>query len=177
MRCMDIRKRIYKFPKMESKKPSLFVSPPHQVRVQKSQSHSQVAADDKTGAKYPLADYEITPNMAIVDANLVMNMPKSSSSVRWLRCSDSRSRSLRVGSSERITQMGKHCKRSKMLSKSTCQQSYANGANDPVAREKVHNAAAIAGVAFANAFLKVFVAQWHTRLELSSTCHTVWRTH
>lgn len=75
MRFMDIRKRIYKFPKMGKKAELVCITTTSGTGSEVTPF--AVVTDDKTGAKYPLADYEITPNMAIVDANLVMNMPKS----------------------------------------------------------------------------------------------------
>ncbi len=75
MRFMDIRKRIYKFPKMGQKAELVCITTTSGTGSEVTPF--AVVTDDKTGAKYPLADYEITPNMAIVDANLVMNMPKS----------------------------------------------------------------------------------------------------
>lgn len=73
MRFMDIRKRIYKFPKMGQKAELVCIATTSGTGSEVTPF--AVVTDDKTGAKYPLADYELTPNMAIVDANLVMNIP------------------------------------------------------------------------------------------------------
>jgi acetaldehyde dehydrogenase/alcohol dehydrogenase len=118
-----------------------------------------VVTDDKTGAKYPLADYEITPNMAIVDANLVMNMPKSLTAFGGY---DAVTHALEAYVSVLANEYsdGQALQALKML-KEYLPSSYKNGAADPIAREKVHNAATIAGVAFANAFLGVCHSMAH----------------
>ena len=118
-----------------------------------------VVTDDQTGAKYPLADYELTPNMAIVDANLVMNMPKSLTAFGGY---DAVTHALEAYVSVLANEYsdGQALQALKML-KEYLPSSYANGANDPIAREKVHNAATIAGVAFANAFLGVCHSMAH----------------
>lgn len=115
--------------------------------------------DDKTGAKYPLADYELTPQMAIVDANLVMNMPKSLTAFGGY---DAVTHALEAYVSVLANEYsdGQALQALKML-KEYLPSSYANGAKDPIAREKVHNAATIAGIAFANAFLGVCHSMAH----------------
>ena len=75
LRFMDIRKRIYQFPKLGQK--ALMVAVPTTSGTGSEVTPFAVVTDENTGVKYPIADYELTPNMAIVDANLVMNMPKS----------------------------------------------------------------------------------------------------
>ena len=118
-----------------------------------------VVTDDKTGAKYPLADYELTPHMAIVDANLVMNMPKSLTAFGGY---DAVTHALEAYVSVLANEYsdGQALQALRML-KEYLPSSYANGANDPIAREKVHNAATIAGIAFANAFLGVCHSMAH----------------
>ncbi len=157
MRFMDIRKRIYKFPKMGQKAELVCITTTSGTGSEVTPF--AVVTDDKTGAKYPLADYEITPNMAIVDANLVMNMPKSLTAFGGY---DAVTHALEAYVSVLANEYsdGQALQALKML-KEYLPSSYANGAGDPIAREKVHNAATIAGVAFANAFLGVCHSMAH----------------
>jgi len=151
MRFMDIRKRIYKFPKMGQKAELVCITTTSGTGSEVTPF--AVVTDDRTGAKYPLADYELTPNMAIVDANLVMSMPKSLTAFGGY---DAVTHALEAYVSVLANEYsdGQALQALKLL-KEYLPSSYANGANDPIAREKVHNAATIAGVAFANAFLGV----------------------
>ncbi|RTZ14134.1 bifunctional acetaldehyde-CoA/alcohol dehydrogenase [Vibrio aquaticus] len=157
MRFMDIRKRIYKFPKMGKKAELVCITTTSGTGSEVTPF--AVVTDDKTGAKYPLADYEITPNMAIVDANLVMNMPKSLTAFGGY---DAVTHALEAYVSVLANEYsdGQALQALKML-KEYLPSSYANGAADPIAREKVHNAATIAGIAFANAFLGVCHSMAH----------------
>lgn len=157
MRFMDIRKRIYKFPKMGKKAELVCITTTSGTGSEVTPF--AVVTDDQTGAKYPLADYEITPNMAIVDANLVMNMPKSLTAFGGY---DAVTHALEAYVSVLANEYsdGQALQALKML-KEYLPSSYANGANDPIAREKVHNAATIAGIAFANAFLGVCHSMAH----------------
>lgn len=157
MRFMDIRKRIYKFPKMGKKAELVCITTTSGTGSEVTPF--AVVTDDETGAKYPLADYELTPNMAIVDANLVMNMPKSLTAFGGY---DAVTHALEAYVSVLANEYsdGQALQALKML-KEYLPSSYANGANDPIAREKVHNAATIAGVAFANAFLGVCHSMAH----------------
>ncbi|WP_299014557.1 bifunctional acetaldehyde-CoA/alcohol dehydrogenase [uncultured Photobacterium sp.] len=157
MRFMDIRKRIYKFPKMGQKAELVCITTTSGTGSEVTPF--AVVTDDTTGAKYPLADYELTPHMAIVDANLVMNMPKSLTAFGGY---DAVTHALEAYVSVLANEYsdGQALQALKML-KEYLPSSYANGANDPIAREKVHNAATIAGVAFANAFLGVCHSMAH----------------
>ncbi|WP_100752032.1 bifunctional acetaldehyde-CoA/alcohol dehydrogenase [Vibrio salilacus] len=157
MRFMDIRKRIYKFPKMGQKAELVCITTTSGTGSEVTPF--AVVTDDKTGAKYPLADYEITPNMAIVDANLVMNMPKSLTAFGGY---DAVTHALEAYVSVLANEYsdGQALQALKML-KEYLPSSYKNGASDPIAREKVHNAATIAGIAFANAFLGVCHSMAH----------------
>ncbi|KPA52468.1 acetaldehyde dehydrogenase [Photobacterium leiognathi subsp. mandapamensis] len=157
MRFMDIRKRIYKFPKMGQKAELVCITTTSGTGSEVTPF--AVVTDDKTGAKYPLADYELTPQMAIVDANLVMNMPKSLTAFGGY---DAVTHALEAYVSVLANEYsdGQALQALKML-KEYLPSSYANGANDPIAREKVHNAATIAGIAFANAFLGVCHSMAH----------------
>ncbi|MEZ8096692.1 bifunctional acetaldehyde-CoA/alcohol dehydrogenase [Photobacterium swingsii] len=157
MRFMDIRKRIYKFPKMGKKAELVCITTTSGTGSEVTPF--AVVTDDKTGAKYPLADYELTPQMAIVDANLVMNMPKSLTAFGGY---DAVTHALEAYVSVLANEYsdGQALQALKML-KEYLPSSYANGAADPIAREKVHNAATIAGIAFANAFLGVCHSMAH----------------
>lgn len=157
MRFMDIRKRIYKFPKMGQKAELVCITTTSGTGSEVTPF--AVVTDDKTGAKYPLADYELTPQMAIVDANLVMNMPKSLTAFGGY---DAVTHALEAYVSVLANEYsdGQALQALKML-KEYLPSSYANGAKDPIAREKVHNAATIAGMAFANAFLGVCHSMAH----------------
>ncbi|OBT19273.1 bifunctional acetaldehyde-CoA/alcohol dehydrogenase [Vibrio sp. UCD-FRSSP16_10] len=151
MRFMDIRKRIYKFPKMGEKAELVCITTTSGTGSEVTPF--AVVTDDETGAKYPLADYELTPNMAIVDANLVMNMPKSLTAFGGY---DAVTHALEAYVSVLANEYsdGQALQALKML-KEYLPSSYKNGAADPIAREKVHNAATIAGIAFAQSFLGV----------------------
>ena len=157
MRFMDIRKRIYKFPKMGQKAELVCITTTSGTGSEVTPF--AVVTDDKTGAKYPLADYEITPNMAVVDANLVMNMPKSLTAFGGY---DAVTHALEAYVSVLANEYsdGQALQALKML-KEYLPSSYKNGSSDPIAREKVHNAATIAGIAFANAFLGVCHSMAH----------------
>ena len=110
-----------------------------------------VVTDDATGKKYPIADYELTPHMAIIDPNLVMNMPKPLTAFGGI---DAVTHALEAYVSIMANEFsdGQALQALKML-KEYLPSAYKNGAGDPKAREKVHYAATLAGVAFANAFL------------------------
>ncbi|QQM73939.1 bifunctional acetaldehyde-CoA/alcohol dehydrogenase [Aeromonas caviae] len=157
MRFMDIRKRIYKFPKMGVKAELVCITTTSDTGSEVTPF--AVVTDDATGMKYPLADYELTPNMAIVDANLVMGMPKSLCAFGGI---DAVTHAMEAYVSVLANEYsdGQALQALKLL-KEYLPSSYINGANDPVAREKVHNAATIAGIAFANAFLGVCHSMAH----------------
>ncbi|WP_371189120.1 bifunctional acetaldehyde-CoA/alcohol dehydrogenase [Thalassotalea maritima] len=157
MRFMDIRKRIYKFPKMGEKAELVCITTTSGTGSEVTPF--AVVTDDETGAKYPLADYEITPNMAIVDANLVMDMPKSLTAFGGY---DAITHCLEAYVSVLANEYsdGQALQALKLL-KEYLPSAYQKGANDPIAREKVHNAATIAGIAFANAFLGVCHSMAH----------------
>ncbi|MBD8512450.1 bifunctional acetaldehyde-CoA/alcohol dehydrogenase [Photobacterium sp. WH77] len=157
MRFMDIRKRIYKFPKMGKKAELVCITTTSGTGSEVTPF--AVVTDDETGAKYPLADYELTPQMAIVDANLVMNMPKSLTAFGGY---DAVTHALEAYVSVLANEYSDgQALQALQLLKQYLPSSYANGAKDPIAREKVHNAATIAGIAFANAFLGVCHSMAH----------------
>lgn len=157
LRFMDIRKRIYKFPKLGVK--AELVAIPTTSGTGSEVTPFAVVTDHVTGKKYPLADYELTPNMAIVDPNLVMNMPKSLTAFGGI---DAVTHALEAYVSVMANEYsdGQALMALKLL-KDYLPSAYKNGANDPIAREKVHNAATIAGIAFANAFLGICHSMAH----------------
>ncbi|OAT37525.1 bifunctional acetaldehyde-CoA/alcohol dehydrogenase [Proteus myxofaciens] len=157
LRFMDIRKRIYKFPKMGVKAQMVAITTTSGTGSEVTPF--AVVTDDATGQKYPLADYALTPDMAIVDANLVMNMPKSLCAFGGL---DAVTHALEAYVSVLANEYsdGQALQALKLL-KEYLPASYHEGAKNPIARERVHNAATIAGIAFANAFLGVCHSMAH----------------
>ncbi|MDC9593818.1 bifunctional acetaldehyde-CoA/alcohol dehydrogenase [Xenorhabdus sp. IM139775] len=157
LRFMDIRKRIYKFPKMGVKAKLVAITTTSGTGSEVTPF--AVVTDDVTGQKYPLADYALTPDMAIVDANLVMDMPKSLCAFGGL---DAVTHALEAYVSVLANEYsdGQALQALKLL-KDFLPASYHEGAKNPIARERVHNAATIAGIAFANAFLGVCHSMAH----------------
>ncbi|SEH51236.1 bifunctional acetaldehyde-CoA/alcohol dehydrogenase [Magnetospirillum fulvum] len=157
LRFMDIRKRIYKFPKLGIK--AELVAIPTTSGTGSEVTPFAVVTDDATGIKYPIADYELTPSMAIVDANFVMNLPKSLTAFGGI---DAVVHALEAYVSIMASEYtdGQALQALKLL-KESLPSAYVNGAKDPVARERVHNGATIAGIAFANAFLGVCHSMAH----------------
>lgn len=157
LRFMDIRKRIYKFPKMGVK--AKMIAIPTTSGTGSEVTPFAVVTDDNTGLKYPLADYALTPDMAIIDANLVMDMPKSLCAFGGL---DAITHSIEAYVSVLATEFtdGQALQALKLL-KEYLPASYHEGAKNPLARERVHSAATIAGIAFANAFLGVCHSMAH----------------
>ncbi len=164
MRFMDMRKRIYRFPKLGAK--ATFVAIPTTSGTGSEVTPFAVVTDDATGKKYPIADYELTPRMAIVDPNLVMHMPKSLTAFGGI---DAVTHAIEAYVSIMATEFtdGQALEALKLL-KDYLPQAYLRGAADPVAREKVHYAATLAGMAFANAFLGVNHSMAH---KLGAECH------
>ncbi|GAA5785174.1 bifunctional acetaldehyde-CoA/alcohol dehydrogenase [Chitiniphilus shinanonensis] len=157
LRFMDIRKRIYKFPKLGVK--AQLVAIPTTSGTGSEVTPFAVVTDEKTGTKYPIADYELTPTMAIVDPNLVMNMPKSLTAFGGI---DAVTHALEAYVSIMANEYSDaQALQALKLLKGYLPSSYLNGAKDPKAREMVHNAATIAGIAFANAFLGVCHSMAH----------------
>ncbi len=151
MRFMDMGKRVCHFPNMGKK--AKLVCVPTTSGTGSEVSPFAVVTDDATGQKYPLADYAITPNMAVVDANLVMNMPKSLSAFGGY---DAITHALEAYVSILANEFSDgQALQALSLLKAYLPASYKEGAKNPVAREKVHSAATLAGVAFAQTFLGV----------------------
>lgn len=157
LRFMDIRKRIYRFPKLGVK--AELVAIPTTSGTGSEVTPFAVVTDDATGVKYPIADYELTPNLAIVDPNLVMNLPRPLTAFGGL---DAVVHSLESYVSIMANEFTDgQALQALLLLQQHLPSAYRNGARDPVAREKVHNAATIAGIAFANAFLGVCHSMAH----------------
>jgi acetaldehyde dehydrogenase/alcohol dehydrogenase len=151
MRFMDIRKRVYGFPKMGEK--AYFIAVPTTAGTGSEVTPFAVITDEKTGVKYPIADYELLPNMAVVDADMMMNAPKGLTSASGI---DAVTHAVEAYASMLATDFtdGLALKALKIIFE-YLPRAYENGANDPIAREKMANAATIAGMAFANAFLGI----------------------
>ena len=149
LRFMDIRKRVYPFPKMGTK--ARLIAIPTSSGTGSEVTPFAVVTDEQSGMKYPLADYELTPDMAIIDANLVMNMPQSLTAWGGI---DALSHAVEAYVSVLATSYTNgHCLQSIRMIFNWLTISYEQGAENPKGREKMHNAATIAGMAFANAFL------------------------
>ncbi|MDR1958438.1 MAG: bifunctional acetaldehyde-CoA/alcohol dehydrogenase [Planctomycetaceae bacterium] len=149
LRFMDIEKRVFKFPKLGQK--TLFVAIPTTSGTGSEVTPFAVVTDDGTGQKYPIADYELTPNIAIVDPALVMTMPKKLTAYSGV---DALVHALEAIVSVAATDYSNALalESARILLK-YLPSAYENGMNDAKAREKVHNAATMAGMSFANAFL------------------------
>ena len=157
MRFMDIRKRVYTFPKMGEK--AYFIAVPTSAGTGSEVTPFAVITDERSGVKYPLADYELMPNMAIVDADMMMNAPKGLTSASGI---DAVTHDLEAIASMMATDYtdGLAMRSLKMIFE-YLPRAYDNGPNDPLAREKMANAATMAGMAFANAFLGVCHSMAH----------------
>ncbi len=151
MHFSDIRKRIYTFPKMGEK--AYFIAVPTSAGTGSEVTPFAVITDSDTGIKYPLADYELMPNMAIVDTDLQMSAPKGLTAASGI---DAVSHALEAFASMLATDYTDSLAlRSLKMMFEYLPRAYENGEGDPEAREKTANAATMAGMAFANAFLGV----------------------
>ncbi len=157
MRFMDIRKRVYTFPKMGEK--AYFIAVPTSAGTGSEVTPFAVITDESTGVKYPLADYELMPNMAIVDCDMMMDAPKGLTSASGI---DAVTHALEAYASILATDYtdGLALRSLKMVFENL-PQAYENGQTDYKAREKMANAATMAGMAFANAFLGVCHSMAH----------------
>ena len=157
MRFVDIRKRVYGFPKMGEK--AYFVAIPTSAGTGSEVTPFAVITDEVTGVKYPLADYELMPKMAIVDADMMMNAPKGLTAASGI---DAVTHALEAYASMLATDYTDGLAlRSLKLVFQNLPKCYENGANEPRARENMANAATMAGMAFANAFLGVCHSMAH----------------
>jgi len=157
MRFMDIRKRIYTFPKMGEK--AYFIAVPTSSGTGSEVTPFAVITDEKTGVKYPLADYELMPKMAIIDADMTMNQPKGLTSASGI---DALTHALEAYASVMATDYtdGLALKAMQNIF-AYLPSAYENGAKAPIAREKMADASTLAGMAFANAFLGVCHSMAH----------------
>ncbi len=157
MRFIDIRKRIYTFPKMGEK--AYFVAIPTSAGTGSEVTPFAVITDEKTGVKYPLADYELLPNMAIVDTDFHMSAPKGLTAASGI---DAVTHALEAYAAMLATDYtdGLALRSLKMVFE-YLPRAYENGATDVIAREKMANAATMAGMAFANAFLGICHSMAH----------------
>lgn len=151
MDFMDIRKRVYTFPKMGEK--AYFVAIPTSSGTGSEVTPFAIITDADTGVKWPIADYELLPNMAIVDVDNMMEQPKGLTSASGI---DVMTHAIEAYVSILATDYtdGLAMKAVKMVFENL-PSAYANGAKDPAAREKMANASCMAGMAFANAFLGI----------------------
>ncbi|MBO7709716.1 MAG: bifunctional acetaldehyde-CoA/alcohol dehydrogenase [Lachnospiraceae bacterium] len=151
MDFMDIRKRVYTFPKMGKK--AYFVAIPTSSGTGSEVTPFAIITDASTGTKWPLADYELLPNMAIVDVNNMMNQPKGLTSASGI---DVMTHALEAYVSVMASDMtdGIALKATKLVF-NNLPSAYNNGAKDPKARERMAMASTLAGEAFANAFLGI----------------------
>ena len=156
MTFMDIRKRVYTFPKMGEK--AYFVAIPTTSGTGSEVTPFAVITDEKTGVKYPLADYELLPNMAIIDTDNMMTQPKGLTSASGI---DAMTHALEAYASMLATDYtdGLALKALKSIFK-FLPIAYEDGSNVK-AREKMANASTIAGMAFANAFLGICHSMAH----------------
>lgn len=164
MRFMDIRKRVYELPPLGEK--AILVTIPTTSGTGSEVTPFAVVTDRRNGIKYPLADYALTPSMAIIDPELVLNMPKGLTAFGGI---DALTHALEayvsVLASEYTNSSALEAIR--LLFK-YLPRAYQHGANDPKAREKVHYAATMAGMAFANSFLGICHSMAH---QLGATFH------
>ncbi len=157
MRFMDIRKRVYTFPRMGEK--AYYIAIPTTAGTGSEVTPFAVITDESTGIKYPLADYELMPNMAIVDADMQMSAPKGLTSSCGI---DAVTHDLEAIASVMASDYTDGiAKQSLKMIFENLPNAYNKGANDPAAREKMANAATMAGMAFANAFLGVCHSMAH----------------
>ena len=157
MRFIDIRKRVYTFPKMGEK--AYFIAIPTSAGTGSEVTPFAVITDEQTGVKYPLADYELMPNMAIVDTDFHMSAPKGLTAASGI---DAVTHAIEAYAAMLATDYtdGLALKSLKTVFE-YLPRAYENGQTDIVAREKMANAATMAGMAFANAFLGICHSMAH----------------
>lgn len=157
MRFMDIRKRVYTFPRMGDK--AMLVCIPTSAGTGSEVTPFAVITDENTGIKYPIADYELTPDMAIIDAELMMSMPKGLTAASGI---DALTHSLEAYVSVMASEYtnGLALESIRLIFK-YLPMAYEDGQNNIKAREKMAHASCMAGMAFANAFLGVCHSMAH----------------
>ena len=157
MRFMDIRKRVYDFPKMGER--AYFIAIPTSAGTGSEVTPFAVITDESTNVKYPLADYELMPKMAIVDCNMMMDAPKGLTSASGI---DALVHSIEAYGSMMATEFTDSMALEAIkLIFDYLPRAYNNGKEDPEAREKMAHAATLAGMAFANAFLGICHSMGH----------------
>ena len=157
MRFMDIRKRVYTFPHMGDK--ATFIAIATTAGTGSEVTPFAVITDEKTGTKYPLADYELLPDMAIVDADLMMNIPKGLTAASGI---DALTHALEAIASVMATDFTNGiAKQAIQMIFDYLPRAYELGAHDAEAREVMAHASCMAGMAFANAFLGVCHSMAH----------------
>ena len=157
MRFMDIRKRVYTFPHMGDK--ATFIAVATTAGTGSEVTPFAVITDEKTGTKYPLADYELLPDMAIVDADLMMNIPKGLTAASGI---DALTHALEAIASIMATDFTNGiAKQAIQMIFDYLPRAYELGAHDAEAREAMAHASCMAGMAFANAFLGVCHSMAH----------------
>ncbi|MDR1301065.1 MAG: bifunctional acetaldehyde-CoA/alcohol dehydrogenase, partial [Treponema sp.] len=157
MRFADIRKRVYTFPTMGEK--AYFIAIPTSAGTGSEVTPFAVITDERSGMKYPLADYALLPNMAIVDADMMLHAPKGLTGAAGI---DALTHALEayvsMAATDYTDSLARHALK---LIFDYLPVTYHQGARDPAAWEKMANAATIAGMAFANAFLGVCHSMAH----------------
>lgn len=157
LRFMDIRKRIYKFPKLGKK--AEMVAIPTTSGTGSEVTPFAVVTDEKTNIKYPIADYELTPQMAILDPELVLSMPRNLTAWSGI---DALTHAIEAYVSVLATEYtNPYALEAIRLLFAYLEPSYKDGAANVEAKEKVHYASNLAGIAFANAFLGVCHSMAH----------------
>ena len=157
MRFIDIRKRVYTFPKMGKK--AYFIAIPTSAGTGSEVTPFAVITDDTTGTKYPLADYELLPNMAIIDTDFHMSAPKGLTAASGI---DAVTHAVEAYAAMLATDYTDGLALQALKTIFTyLPRAYENGQTDVIAREKMANAATIAGMAFANAFLGICHSMAH----------------
>ena len=157
MRFMDIRKRVYTFPKMGEK--AYFIAIPTSAGTGSEVTPFAVITDEKSGVKYPLADYELLPNMAIIDTDFHMSAPRGLTAASGI---DAVTHALEAYASMLATDYTDSLALGSLKTVfKYLPRAYENGSTDVEAREKMANAATMAGMAFANAFLGICHSMAH----------------
>ncbi len=157
MRFIDIRKRVYTFPKMGEK--AYFIAVPTSAGTGSEVTPFAVITDEKSGVKYPLADYELLPNMAIIDTDFHMSAPKGLTAAS---CIDAVTHALEAYAAMLATDYTDSLAIGSLKTVfEYLPRAYENGQTDVEAREKMANAATMAGMAFANAFLGICHSMAH----------------
>lgn len=151
LKFLDIRKRAYKFPQLGKK--AQLVAIPTTSGTGSEVTSFAIISDKKENMKYPLADYELTPDVSIIDPDFVMSVPKNSTAWTGMDVlTHAFEAYVSILASDYTDALAIHAIE---MVFTYLKDSYTKGANDPLAREKMHNASTMAGMAFTNAFLGI----------------------